>query len=52
MVKGQLPFCFAPQHGSRIGLLKKGAKDAKEMQWFTVRSSRGLGGGGRGACGW
>lgn len=37
MVKGQLPFSFIAKHGSRIGLLRKDAKDASGMRWFKVR---------------
>jgi len=36
MVKGQLPFRFAAEHGARIGLLPKCAKNASEMRWFTL----------------
>lgn len=37
MVKeGQMPFRFAPEHGSRIGLLPKGAKSGGEIRWFEV----------------
>ncbi|KAI8470686.1 MAG: carotenoid cleavage dioxygenase [Monoraphidium minutum] len=36
MVKGALPFKFAPEHGSRIGLLRKDARDAAGMTWFKL----------------
>lgn len=36
MVKGQLPFKFCPEHGSRIGLLRKDASDSKGMIWFKM----------------
>lgn len=38
MVKdGALPFRFAKEHGSRVGLLPKGAKSGAEIRWFEVR---------------
>ncbi|GBF94451.1 hypothetical protein Rsub_07265 [Raphidocelis subcapitata] len=36
MVKGQLPFRFAAEHGSRIGLLKKGADSSEGMVWIKM----------------
>jgi hypothetical protein len=41
MVKGALPFRFAAEHGSRIGLLRKDAADAGAMQWFKVGARAG-----------